>query len=106
MALSLKALWSRLAGGAAGGAEDRAAEAPRLAAVEYNGYRIRPAPYAAAGGGFQTAGVIEKDFPDGPKEQRFIRAETHPGRDEAAAFAIAKGKQIIDQQGDRLFGGG
>jgi hypothetical protein len=95
----LKAMWRRLAGGGAGAP----AEAPPREAVEYKGYRIRPAPYAAASG-FQTAGVIEKDFPEGPKEHRFIRAETHPTADEAASFALAKGKQIVDQQGERLFG--
>jgi hypothetical protein len=40
------------------------------------------------------------------KEHRFIRAETHPSRDDAAAFAVQKGRQIIDQQGERVFGGG
>jgi hypothetical protein len=71
--------------------------------VEYKGYKITPAPYAASGG-FQTAGTIVKDFPDGTKEHRFVRAETHPSKDDAAAFAIRKGQQIIDEQGDRLFG--
>src|SRR3954471_5276434 len=101
----LKSLWARLAGAVAGG-EGVPTEEPRLDAVEYKGYRIRPAPYAATGG-YQTCGIIEKDATEGPaKEHRFVRAETHPGRDEAAAFAIAKGKQIIDQQGERMFGGG
>jgi hypothetical protein len=49
--------------------------------------------------------VIEKDFPDGVKAHRFVRAETHPSRDDAVAFSITKAKQIIDQQGDRIFGG-
>src|SRR3712207_2222168 len=95
-----KAIWSRLSG-RGGGADS---EAPPMEAVEYKGYRIRPAPYAAPGG-FQTAGVIEKDSAEGIKEHRFIRAETHPSRDDAAAFAVQKGRQIIDQQGDRVFGG-
>ena len=97
----LKAIWSRLAGGGGGAASDE----PPMEAVDYKGYRIRPAPYAAPGG-FQTAGVIEKDSSDGVKEHRFIRAETHPSRDDAAAFAIQKGRQIIDQQGERMFGPG
>ena len=71
-------------------------------AVEYRGYRIRPAPYRS-NGQFQTAGTIEKDFPDGVKEHRFVRAETHAAREDAASFAVSKGKQIIDQQGDRIF---
>lgn len=95
MASILKGLWNRLAG--AGEHEEPAAEA-----VEYKGFRIRPAPYSAKGG-FQTAGVIEKKFETGTKEHRFVRAETHPSKDEAATFAITKGKQIIDEQGDRIF---
>jgi hypothetical protein len=95
----LRSLWARLTGA---GGESAPAEPPRLEAIEYNGFRIRPAPYKAAGG-YQTAGTIEKDFPEGMKEHAFIRAETHPSLDEAAAFAIAKGKQIIDQQGERVF---
>ncbi len=94
----LKSLWERFAG--TGGSVP--ADEPRAEAVEYKGYRIRPTPFSSRGG-FQTSGLIEKDFPDGVKEHPFIRAETHPSGEEAAAFAIAKGRQIIDEQGDRLF---
>jgi hypothetical protein len=90
----LKALWSRLTGG--GGAE------PAAEAVEYNGYRIRPAPYPSKGA-YQTAGTIEKEIGGELTEHRFIRAETHPSRDQAIEFSIAKAKQIIDEQGDRIF---
>jgi hypothetical protein len=94
----LKAVWTRLTAGG-GGAES---EAPGET-VEYNGYRIRPTPYRT-NGVYQTCGVIEKDFPDGVKEHRFVRADTHPSRDDAIAFAVSKAKQIIDLQGDRIFG--
>jgi hypothetical protein len=97
MASLFKDFWARLTGGGTSGREEPAADA-----VEYKGFRIRPAPYSAKGG-YQTAGVIEKDFEAGMKEHRFVRAETHPSKDDAAAFAIAKGKQIIDEQGDRVF---
>jgi hypothetical protein len=97
MASLFKDLWTRLAGGGTSGQEEPAADA-----VEYKGFRIRPVPYSAKGG-YQTAGVIEKDFEAGMKGHRFVRAETHPSKDEAAAFAIAKGRQIIDEQGDRVF---
>ncbi|HEU4357249.1 MAG TPA: HlyU family transcriptional regulator [Xanthobacteraceae bacterium] len=93
----LKAAWSRLAGQAFGGGE----EAP-TPAVEYKGYRIRATPYRN-NGVYQTAGTIEKDTPEGVKEHRFIRADTHQGREDAIAFAISKAKQIIDLQGDRIF---
>jgi hypothetical protein len=94
----LKATWSRLFGGGGLGEAD-GAPAP---AVEYKGYRIRPTPYRT-NGVYQTAGIIEKDTPEGRKEHRFIRADTHQGRDDAIAFAISKAKQIIDLQGDRIF---
>jgi hypothetical protein len=97
MFAKLKAAWARLAGGPGESA------APPAEAVEYKGYRIRPAPFPAHGQ-FQTAGVIEKDFPEGTKEHRFIRADTHPSRDDAITFAIAKAQRIIDEQGDRVFG--
>lgn len=95
----LKDLWNRFAGGSAANSR----EEPAGEAVEYKGFRIRPAPYSARGG-YQTAGIIEKDSETGMKEHRFVRAETHPSKDEATAFAIVKGKQIIDEQGDRIFG--
>jgi hypothetical protein len=94
----LSTLWRRMSG--TGEATARVEEAQP--AVEYNGYRIRPTPYAA-GGQYQTAGIIEKDFADGTKQYRFVRAETHPSSADAASFAISKGKQIINEQGDRVF---
>jgi len=97
MLSALKAAWSRLTA-ATGGARD----GPPIPAVEYNGYRIRPAPYLA-NGQYQTAGSIEKDTPEGLKEHKFIRADTYASRDDAITFTISKAKQIIDQQGDRIF---
>jgi len=97
MFAKMKAALARLSGGGSGAVEEA------MPAVDYKGYRIRPAPYLN-GGQYQTAGVIQKDTADGVKEHRFIRAETHPNKDDAAAFAVTKGKQIIDQQGDRIFG--
>ena len=92
----LKAAWARLATGSGSN------EPPDVAPVEYKGYRIRPTPYAT-NGQFQTAGVIERQAPDGVKEHRFIGAERHQTRDDAIAFTISKAKQIIDMQGDRIF---
>ena len=94
----LKAAWNRLAGGRALGEADTAA-AP---AVEYKGYRIRATPYRN-NGGYQTAGIIEKDTPDGVKRHNFVRADTHQTVDDAINFTISKAKQIIDMQGDRIF---
>ena len=94
----IKAAWSRLTAGS--GVEG--SEAPAVPATEYKGYRIRPTPFKA-NALYQTAGTIEKDAPDGLKTHRFIRADTHPSRDDAISFAVSKAKQIIDLQGDRIF---
>jgi hypothetical protein len=98
MFAKLKAMFAGLTAGV--GASD--ADGPPAEAVEYKGYRIKPAPYRS-NGVYQTAGTIEKDGPDGVREHRFVRADTHPSRDDAIAFAISKAKQIIDLQGDRIF---
>ncbi|MCB8819568.1 HlyU family transcriptional regulator [Microvirga rosea] len=98
MASFLSDLFSRLVG--KGSSQD--GEGPSAEPVLYKDYRIRPAPYSAKGQ-FQTAGIIEKDFPDGVREHRFVRAETHASRDDAMTFSITKAKQIIDEQGDRIF---
>ena len=71
-------------------------------AIEYNGYFIRPAP-RRQGGQWLTAGVILSDETESAKEHVYVRAETHASKDDAVAFAITKAKQIIDEQGDRLF---
>ena len=84
------------------GGAGSASEGPAIPAVEYKGYRIRPAPYRA-NNHYQTAGTIEKNTPEGVKEHRFIRADTYQSREDAIAFTLSKAKQIIDQQGDRIF---
>ncbi len=98
MASFLKDLWTRFSGA---GSRD-GASAPAAEAVEYKGFRIRPEPYPSKGQ-YQTAGTIEKETEEGVKQHRFVRAETHPSKDDAVAFAIVKGKQIIDEQGERIF---
>jgi hypothetical protein len=97
MLSKLRSALGRLAGGSA---EQAPAAAPP---VEYKGYRIKPAPYWNKSH-FQTAGSIEKDGPDGLKRHDFVRADTYASRDDAIAFSILKAKQLIDQQGDRMFG--
>ena len=71
-------------------------------ALDYKGYTIRPTP-KKEGAQWLIEGVITKEFADGVKERRFIRADMHSSKEIADAFAIVKAKQIIDAQGDRLF---
>jgi hypothetical protein len=92
----MKSLFRRLFAGG------RAAEPVPAAAEEYRGFRIRPTPFRAEGQ-YQTAGIIERTVDGIAKEHRFIRAERHSSAEEAAAFALTKGRQIIDEQGERVF---
>lgn len=71
-------------------------------AVEYKGYTIHPAP-RKQGAHFHTAGLITKEFPEGERKQHFIRADTHSSWDDACSHAVVKARQIIDQQGEKLF---
>ncbi len=47
--------------------------------------------------------MITKEFAGGVKERRFIRADIHSTKEDADASAIVKAKQMVDEQGDRLF---
>ena len=53
-----------------------------------------------------TAGVITKDIGGVAKEHKFIRADRHASYDDAVEFSLGKARQIVDQQGDRMFGPG
>ena len=84
-------------------ADEGGGEAPLGEAVEYKGYAIHPAP-RQQGGQWLTAGVIRKEIGGQMKEHAFIRADTHSTKDDAAAMALDKGKRIIDERGDGMFG--
>jgi hypothetical protein len=96
MSGGISGFFGKLFGGGGGGAA-KAAEA-----TEYNGFTIRPAPRREAAG-WLTVGTIAKEFPDGVKEHKFIRADTSSSWDDAVALSVRKAKQIIDEQGDRMF---
>lgn len=72
--------------------------------LDYKGFTIRATPYQE-NGQYQTCGVVSKVVDDAVKEHRFIRADRFPGIDQAAEHALFKGRQLVDEQGDRLFAG-
>lgn len=84
-----------------GGKSDRTASAaPESAATQdHNGYLITPMPIRE-GGQFRVSALIEKDG----RKHELIRADTMASQDEAVAISLAKARQMIDEQGDRLFG--
>jgi hypothetical protein len=71
--------------------------------LEYEGFLIRATPFAE-GGQFQLCGVIEKEIGGQVKQHRFIRADKFPSAEDAGQFALSKGRQIIDEQGEQVFG--
>jgi hypothetical protein len=86
-----------------GGGSPAEPAAPAADPVEYNGYTILPTPFVEDGQ-HQTCGVISKRIGDEVKEHRFIRADRFASRDDAINVTIRKAQQVIDEQGDRLFG--
>jgi hypothetical protein len=91
----------RLFGG--GGAGDAPASAAPVKQVEHNGFTISATPFKAEGQ-YQTCGVVSKEIGGMMKEHRFIRADRFSGLDDAVDISIRKGIQLIDEQGERLFG--
>jgi hypothetical protein len=91
---------SKLFGG--GGIDDGGKDAKAAAAEDYKGFTIKATPIPV-GREFQLAGVIEKEIGGELKTHKFVRADRLSSRDEAASRAIDKGRQLVDEQGDRLF---
>ena len=71
--------------------------------VHYKGFVIRAAPYRNDGH-YQTAGIIEREADGVHQEHRFIRADAYASYEDAVKFTIGKAQQMIDLQGERLFG--
>lgn len=86
-----------------GGSDEISGGSPdRSSAIEYKGFTIIPSPMKH-GGQFLTRAIIEREFPDGLKTHELIRADTHGSADDAGSFAVTKAKQVIDEQGERIF---
>ena len=76
------------------------AKAPAASATEvHEGYAITPQPQKDPSG-WRIGALIEKDG----KSHRLIRADVLNDHDAAIAASVAKARQIIDEQGERIFG--
>ena len=91
----------RLFGG--GGSEEGTAEAQPAKQVEHNGFTISATPFKAEGQ-YQTCGVVSKEVGGVVKEHKFIRADRFAGLDDAVDISIRKGIQLVEEQGEKLFG--
>jgi len=68
----------------------------------YKGFTIEAAPVKESGQ-YRTAGYISKEIDGVMKKSRFIRADNSTDKDQAVSHTLSKGRQIIDEQGERLF---
>ena len=97
--MGLGDIFGKLFGGGGGGGE---AAAETGEAVEHGGYTIVPQPIRE-GGQYRTAGIIRREVDGVTREARFIRADNTTDRQGAMDHSVAKAKQIIAEQGERLF---
>lgn len=85
-------LLSKLFGGGGGASQ------PEPTTETYKGFTITPEPQRE-GSNWRIAAKIEKDG----RSHTLIRADQLSDRDECEKFSVSKAKQMIDEQGDRLF---
>jgi|SRR5688500_12392756 hypothetical protein len=91
--------------GFGGGKEVTGGPAATTKEAEHKGFIIRATPYKD-GGQYQTAGTILKEIEGQMKEYKFVRADRFSTVEEAADLSLSKGRQIIDEQGERMFSKG
>lgn len=85
-----------------GGATESKAEGP-VSQIEHNGFVIRATPMKE-GNEYLLCGVISKEVDGVIREHQFIRADRFPSADTAIEITFQKGRKIIEEQGDRMFG--
>ena len=84
-------------GGGAGGGS-----APQAEPEVYKDFRIFPEPIRESGG-HRIAARIEKEIGGETMVHKLVRADVISDHDQAIEASLAKARQIIDEQGDRLF---
>lgn len=96
--MGLGTLFSRLfAGSGNDSGSSLAAES-----IDYNGFTIIAAPIKE-GAQFKTAGSISREIDGEVRTTQFIRADNHGDHQSAVSHSERKARQIIDEQGERLF---
>lgn len=88
-----------------GGGSNEAAEPKAGKQIEHKGFTIVATPYKNDGQ-YQTCGIVSKEIDGVVKEHKFVRADRFAGFDDAVDVSIRKGQQIVDEQGERVFGQG
>lgn len=76
--------------------------APEASTETYEGFRITATP-VAEGDTYRVSALIEKDVDGETLSHQLIRADTVQGLEEAQKACFRKAKQVIDEQGERIF---
>ena len=85
-----------------GGGNSTEASKP-AAEAEHKGFQIIATPQSE-GGQYRLHGVISKSVDGETKSHTLIRADLFPDADQCAEVTIRKARQVIDEQGERIFG--
>lgn len=75
---------------------------PSVEPVEYEGFAITPEPIKE-GPVYRVSATITKDVDGELKTHKLIRADTLESLDAASEASTAKARQMIDEQGIRIF---
>lgn len=92
--MSLGKLFKSLVGG------NTKQEAPET--ITYKGFTVEAVPIEESGG-YRTAGFIIGEHDGEEKKVKFIRADQHSDKQQAIDHTFSKARQIIDEQGSKLF---
>ena len=86
-----------------GGAPANAGSTGRVVAEEeYEGHRIEAVPMKE-GDQWRLAARVSKAFGEETATHDLIRADLFQSAEDAARHALAKGRQVIDEQGDHIY---
>lgn len=99
----MASIFSKLFGG---GASKEPAKPTREDPVSYEGYSIISAPEKTQEGQWRLSGFIVKEVGGVSMERMLVRVDSFMSREEAVKYTEQKAKQVIDQQGGRLFADG
>ena len=90
-----------------GGGSSEPEPVERSEPESYEGLLIHAAP-EREGEQWRLGGVIVKPAAGAAVEMErvFVRADTFTSRDEAVTWSLKKGRQVIDERGQRLFANG
>lgn len=85
-----------------GGGSAESSEPKAAGEADHKGFTIKATPFKQDGQ-YQTCGVVSKEIEGVLKEHKFIRADRFASLEDAVQITLNKGRQIIDEQGERIF---